>query len=139
MIKYKQKFVKKKRGINMVYTYNKLVRDKIPEEINSMEGRKAKFRIMDDNEYIKELNRKLLEESNEFVEENDIEELADVMEVMESIMKIKNIQQEEVKKIQTKKRDKKGSFDRKIYLEYVEEEKRNIKEEEELKKKFRKL
>ena len=139
MIKYKQKFVKKKRGINMVYTYNKLVRDKIPEEINSMEGRKTKFRIMDENEYIKELNRKLLEESNEFVEENDIEELADVMEVMESIMKIKNIQQEEVKKIQTKKRDKKGSFDRKIYLEYVEEEKRNIKEEEELKKKFRKL
>ena len=123
----------------MVYTYNKLVRDKIPEEINSMEGRKAKFRIMDDNEYIKELNRKLLEESNEFVEENDIEELADAMEVMESIMKIKNIQWEEVKKIQTKKRDKKGSFDRKIYLEYVEEEKRNIKEEEELKKKFRKL
>ena len=139
MIKYKQKFVKKKRGINIVYTYNKLVRDKIPEEINSMEGRKAKFRIMDENEYIKELNRKLLEESNEFVEENDIEELADVMEVMESIMKIKNIQWEEVKKIQTKKRDKKGSFDRKIYLEYVEEEKRNIKEEEELKKKFRKL
>ena len=123
----------------MVYKYNKLVRDKIPEEINSMEGRKAKFRIMDENEYIKELNRKLLEESNEFVEENDIEELADVMEVMESIMKIKNIQWEEVKKIQTKKRDKKGSFDRKIYLEYVEEEKRNIKEEEELKKKFRKL
>ena len=123
----------------MVYTYNKLVRDKIPEEINSMEGRKAKFRIMGDNEYIKELNRKLLEESNEFVEENDIEELADVMEVMESIMKIKNIQWEEVKKIQTKKRDKKGSFDRKIYLEYVEEEKRNIKEEEALKKKFRKL
>ncbi len=123
----------------MVYTYNKLVRDKIPEEINSMEGRKTKFRIMDENEYIKELNRKLLEESNEFVEENDIEELADVMEVMESIMKIKNIQWEEVKKIQTKKRDKKGSFDRKIYLEYVEEEKRNIKEEEELKKKFRKL
>ena len=122
----------------MVYTYNKLVRDKIPEEINSMEGRKAKFRIMDDNEYIKELNRKLLEESNEFVEENDIEELADVMEVMESIMKIKNIQWEEVKKIQTKKRDKKGSCDRKIYLEYVEEEKRNIKEEEDLKKSIRK-
>lgn len=123
----------------MVYTYNKLVRDKIPEEINSMEGRKAKFRIMDENEYIKELNRKLLEESNEFVEENDIEELADVMEVMESIMKIKNIQWEDVKKIQEKKKNKKGSFNRKIYLEYVEEEKRNIKEEEELKKKFRKL
>lgn len=138
MIKYKQKFAKKKRGINMVYTYNKLVRDKIPEEINSMEGRKAKFRIMDDNEYIKELNRKLLEESNEFVEENDIEELADVMEVIEAIMKSKNINWEDVKKIQAKKKNKKGSFNRKIYLEYVEEEKRNIKEEEDLKKSIRK-
>lgn len=122
----------------MVYTYNKLVRDKIPKEINSMEGRKAKFRIMDDNEYIKELNRKLLEESNEFVEENDIEELADVMEVIEAIMKSKNINWEDVKKIQAKKKNKKESFNRKIYLEYVEEEKRNIKEEEDLKKSIRK-
>ena len=43
----------------MIYTYNKLVRDKIPEEINKMKGRKAKYRIMDDNEYTKELNKKL--------------------------------------------------------------------------------
>ena len=27
--------------MNMIYTYNKLVRDKIPEEINNVEGRKA--------------------------------------------------------------------------------------------------
>lgn len=37
----------------MKYTYNKLVKDKIPENINSMEGRKATWRIMSDEEYIK--------------------------------------------------------------------------------------
>ena len=63
----------------MKYNYNKLVRDKIPEEINNMEGRNATFRIMEDEEYSKELNRKLLEECHEFIEENDSEELADVM------------------------------------------------------------
>ena len=45
----------------MKYAYNKLVRDKIPENINSMKGRKATWRIMDYDEYIKELNKKLLE------------------------------------------------------------------------------
>lgn len=135
MVKYKQRFVK---GEKMKYTYNKLVRDKIPEEINNMKGRKAKSRIMNNEEYIRELNRKLLEESHEFVEENDIEELADLMEVIEVIMKIKNMQWDEVRKVQIEKRNKKGSFDKKIYLEYVEEEKRNLKEEKELKKSWRK-
>lgn len=121
----------------MKYTYNKLVRDKIPEEINCEKGRKATFRIMDDEEYVKELNRKLLEECNEFIEENSVEELADVMEVVEAIMKLKNIQLDEVRKVQKNKRNKKGSFDEKIYLEYVEEEKRNLKEEKELNKSWR--
>ena len=48
----------------MKYTYNKLVRDKIPANIDSMEGRKSNWRIMDDEEYIKELNKKLLEEAH---------------------------------------------------------------------------
>lgn len=106
----------------MIYTYNKLVRDKIPQNIDSKEGKKATWRVMDDSEYIKELNKKLLEEANEFIEENDVEELADVMEVIESIMKFKNIKWEEVREIQDKKRAKKGSFNDKIYLEYVEED-----------------
>lgn len=122
----------------MKYTYNKLVRDKIPEEIDSMKGRKAKFRFMNNKEYSKELNRKLLEEAHEFIEENEPQELADVMEVIEAIVQLKNIDWEEVRKIQKEKKDKKGAFDRKIYLEYVEESKRNVKEEKELSKNWRK-
>lgn len=39
------------------YTYNKLVRDKIPENIDNELGRKCKYRILDDTEYLKELNK----------------------------------------------------------------------------------
>ena len=42
------------------------------------------------------------------------------------------------KRIMKAKSDKKGAFNDKIYLEYVDEEKRNIEEEKELNKEFRK-
>ena len=113
----------------MKYEYNKLVRDKIPENINSKKGKKATYRVMQDEEYLKELNKKLIEESKEFVEENSIEELADVMEVIESIMKVKDIKIEDVKHIKEEKKLKKGGFDSKIFLEYVEEQDRNNEEE----------
>lgn len=120
------------------YTYNKLVRDKVPENIDNEPGRKSQYRILNDNEYLIELNKKVLEEANEFIEENSIEELGDLMEVINAIMKLKGYKMEEVYKVMKAKADKKGAFDSKIYLEYVDEEKRNIEEEKELNKKFRK-
>ena len=137
---------------NFRYTYNKLVRendnifyqirkklkeDKIPENIDNMKGRKSKYKILDDAEYLKELNRKVIEEANEFIEENSIEELGDLMEVLNAIMKLKGYKLEEVNKIMKEKNEKKGAFDNKIFLEYIDEEKRNLDEEEELQKKFR--
>ena len=79
-----------------------------------------------------------MEEANEFIEENSIEELGDLMEVINAIMKLKGYKMEEVYKVMKAKADKKGVFDSKIYLEYVDEEKRNIEEEKELNKEFRK-
>lgn len=108
------------------YNYNKLVRDKIPEEINNEIGRKCKYRVLDDEEYLKELNRKVLEEANEFIEDNSIEELGDLMEVINTIMRLKGYSIEEVKKVMKEKEYKKGVFNDKIFLEYVDEEK-NIK------------
>ena len=120
------------------YTYTKLVRDKIPENIDSEPGRKSKYRILDDKEYLTELNKKVIEEANEFIEENSIEELGDLMEVINAIMKLKGYKMEEVYKIMKVKEEKKGAFYNKIYLEYVDEEKRNLDEEKELNKEFRK-
>lgn len=119
------------------YTYNKLVRDKIPENIDIEPGRKSKYRTLDDAEYLKELNRKILEEANEFIEENSIEELGDLMEVINAIMKLKGYNMEEVNKVMKAKEEKKGAFNNKIFLEYIDEEKRNIEEEKELNKDFR--
>ena len=121
----------------MKYTYNKLVRDKIPENIDSMEGRKANWRIMDDEEYIKELNKKLLEEVHEFIEENDVEELADIMEVIQSIMRAKNISYEELKKVQALKREQKGGFNDRVSLTDVEQDRVDEREEQEMKKDWR--
>ena len=122
----------------MKYTYNKLVRDKIPANIDSMEGRKANWRVMEDEEYIKELNKKLLEEAHEFIEENAVEELADIMEVIQSIMRAKNISYEELKKVQTLKREQKGGFYNRVYLIDVEQDKVDEREEQEMKKDWRK-
>ena len=122
----------------MKYTYNKLVRDKIPANIDSMEGRKANWRVMEDEEYIKELNKKLLEEAHEFIEENAVEELADIMEVIQSIMRAKNISYEELKEVQALKREQKGGFYNRVYLIDVEQDRVDEREEQEMKKDWRK-
>ena len=122
----------------MKYTYNKLVRDKIHANIDSMEGRKSNWRIMDDEEYIKELNKKLLEEAHEFIEENAVEELADIMEVIQSIMRAKKISYEELKEVQALKREQKGGFYNRVYLIDVEQDRVDEREEQEMKKDWRK-
>ena len=122
----------------MIYTYNKLVRDKIPEEINNVKGRKANYRILEGNEYIQELDKKLFEEAYEFIEEHSVEELADLMEVIETIMETKNISHNDVEIAREFKNKKKGSFKDKVYLINVEQEQVDEREEKELNKEWRK-
>lgn len=106
----------------MRYIYNKLVRDKIPAIINSQKGKRPNWRVMEREEYIEELSRKLVEEAYEFLEDNNIEGLADIMEVIESIMTIKDITFEDIKKHQLIKRNEKGGFGERVYLIDVEED-----------------
>ena len=118
-------------------SYKKLVRDKIIDLIKS-KGETPIYHTLTDEEYIKELHKKLFEEANEFVEEDNPEELADLLEVLYSIAKVKNIDLEEVERIRQKKHTKRGGFDKKIYLEDVEElkkiKRRKIMEEKDLEK-----
>ena len=123
----------------MKYSYNKLVRDKIPENINSIKGKKCNYKILNDKEYLQELDKKIFEEAHEFIEEHSIEELADLMEVIFAIMKARNISMEDVENARKIKNSKKGSFNDKVYLIDVEQENIDEREEIEMKKEWRKI
>ena len=68
----------------MTKKYNKLIRDKIPEIIES-KGKSCVVEVASKEQYFKKLIDKLQEEVEEFVENPCIEELADVLEVVWSI------------------------------------------------------
>lgn len=100
--------------------YNKLVRDKIPEIISS-DNQIPIIKILDDADYIKELNSKLQEELSEYLESFDIEELADILEVIHAILDQRNISFEELEAIRLEKAKKRGAFKNKIFLEKTED------------------
>lgn len=99
--------------------YNKLVRDKITDIIEA-DGRITKYRILDDNEYRQELNKKLQEEVKEYLEDNNVEELADIVEVIYGILNSMDVSIKEFEKIRTNKQEQRGAFEKKIYLEETE-------------------
>ena len=94
-------------------TYNKLVRDKIPEILDK-KGVSYIKRIASPLEYKAELIKKLIEETQEFSEAGDIEELADILEVIGALKQLPEYS--EVETIRQKKRDERGGFDEKIIL-----------------------
>lgn len=104
-----------------IKTYNKLVRDKIPEIVRSS-GKKATFKKETGDELLKLLNLKLDEELLEYKESGDIEELADLLEVVYGILKHKDISIEEFEKIRIEKNNKRGSFGEGLVLIEVIEE-----------------
>ena len=95
-------------------SYNKLVRDKIPQ-ILDQKGVKYEKRIASDQEYRDELVKKMLEEAQEFTEScGNPEELADILEVADALRKLPEYQK--VEALQNKKREERGGFDLKIIL-----------------------
>ena len=103
----------------IVKIYNKLVRDKIPE-IMIKNGATPITHILDDKDYYLELKKKLTEEVQEFLESDDILEIADIEEVLLAIIKSKKISLKDFNKIRLEKKNKKGSFIKRIFLEKEE-------------------
>ena len=108
----------------MVKTYNKLVRDRIPEIIEG-EGRAVKTRIAkDDAEYAAYLQKKVLEEAEEMVSAADAdnlrEEIADLEEILDALIRVSGSSREEVLAIRAEKNKKRGAFEKRIILEEVE-------------------
>ncbi len=106
----------------MRIVYNKLVRDRIPETIQS-EGRQPTTRILDNNSYQSALLAKLLEEAQEArvaTAEHLRDELVDVLEVLQASAKSESITWEGLLPEAVHKRTQRGGFDGRVFLEYVE-------------------
>lgn len=122
----------------MVYRYNKLVRDKVIQNINKA-GKNCTYEILNEVDYEKELNKKLKEEVIEYMADKSEEELADILEVITAIMAQKKITWEEIQSKMLEKRNKNGGFQNRVYLKEVIEKSANQKEEENIAQKQKAL
>ena len=95
--------------------YNKLVRDKIPDMIRA-QGEMPNIRILDTEEYLCHLEAKLDEEAGEFHREKNLEELADILEVIYALAENLGCTREALMEVYQRKHDARGGFSRRILL-----------------------
>ncbi|WP_119731035.1 NUDIX domain-containing protein [Thermomonospora amylolytica] len=93
----------------------KLVRDRIPEIIESAGGR-PDVRVAADGEYRAFLRAKLLEETGEYAAADDPEELADVLEVVYALAAAHGVPAGELDRMRRAKAAERGGFDRRLVL-----------------------
>jgi len=104
--------------------YKKLIRDRIPEIIEN-NGDKAEVRELNDEEYKKELLKKLVEEAKEVVEAGEdkkelTKEIGDVQEIINYLIQIFDLDKDEIEKVRQERKKSRGGFDKKLFLEYTE-------------------
>ena len=107
----------------MRVTYNKLVRDRVPEIIRQ-DGHRAVTRVLDHDGFLAELLAKLVEEAQEAraASADDLPaELADVLEVLQAAVTAAGMTWEELLAVAEGKRARRGGFSRQLFLEYVEQ------------------
>ncbi|WP_341201252.1 nucleoside triphosphate pyrophosphohydrolase [Planomicrobium okeanokoites] len=106
-------------------TYNKLVRDNIPQVIEKT-NKQFSTRILSKEEYMVEVKKKLNEELEEYQEattnEEAVEELADILELMNAAVKIHGATIEQLEEVRRAKAEKRGGFEKRIFLIEVEDD-----------------
>ncbi|MBN1971101.1 MAG: nucleoside triphosphate pyrophosphohydrolase [Candidatus Delongbacteria bacterium] len=105
------------------FKFAKLVRDKILPHMESNNQIARGARKLSDSEFVQELIKKVLEESNEMInvsDKNELKkELADVYEVLDYLKDVLDLTDEELEDLKKQKRDKNGGFSDRIYIEDV--------------------
>ena len=102
----------------MKKTYYKLVRDRIPEIIAS-QGKTCRTQTLDDHAYQQMLEEKLQEELNEYLESKDLEELADLLEVIHAVIDAKGYSWEQLETLRLEKHKQRGGFEKRLLLTEV--------------------
>lgn len=95
--------------------YNKLVRDRIPDMIRQ-NGEKSVVRVLEDQEYRHCLEQKLDEEVGEFHQDRNLEELADILEVVYALAESLGASTEELLEIYQTKHQQRGGFKERFFL-----------------------
>ena len=103
---------------NKKIVHNKLVRDRIPEIIEAS-GKICKTITLDDEEYIRMLDAKLDEELAEYHQDQNLEELADLLEVIYAAAQARGYTLDELEAVRKEKAEKRGAFDKRIFLKEV--------------------
>ena len=98
----------------------KLVRDNIPA-ICKENGQTPEAKILDNIEYTSELRKKLKEEVNEYLLSTELEELADIIEVIEALAENQGSSLEAVLDIKQAKQTKNGAFKNQVFLISVDD------------------
>ena len=101
--------------------YNKLVRDKIPEIIEC-DGKRCITEILSEEDYISALDKKIGEELAEYLSGPCLEELADLTEVIYAVAIARGFTLEELEKARQVKAEKRGGFEKRIFLKGVHED-----------------
>lgn len=96
----------------------KLVRDRIPEIIE-FSGKTCMTEILSDEAYLRMIDAKLDEELAEYHQDQNIEELADLIEVIYAAAKARGYTLEELEAVRAEKAVKRGAFEKKILLKEV--------------------
>ncbi|MGR5962264.1 nucleoside triphosphate pyrophosphohydrolase [Bacillus paranthracis] len=100
-------------------TYNKLIRNKIPQIIKS-NGKTPTTRILPEEEYIKEICKKTEEELTEYLEattkEHKLEELSDLLELINALAEHEGTTLKEINNIRKKESRRKRGFSDRIFL-----------------------
>ena len=102
----------------MKIPYNKLIRDRIPEIIE-VSGKSCVIEVLSDEEYLKMIDAKLDEELAEYHKDENLEELADLLEVIYAAAKARGYTLEELEKVRAEKAEKRGAFEKKLLLKEV--------------------
>lgn len=95
--------------------YAKLVRDRIPEIIQA-KGQVPTVRVLDKQEFKEQLLKKLQEEVAEYLKSEEVEELADIMEVIYVLAKLHGLDPEKLEEIRVEKVISRGSFAKRLFL-----------------------
>ena len=102
--------------------YNKLIRDKVPEQIERSGG-EYEVRTLSPKEFRNELYRKLGEEAQEVITASVgssrtalLEELADLEAVLTEIRSLEQVSDEEIRYVLARNVERKGGFAQRLYL-----------------------